>query len=218
MKIDWPHLRRLPHSYILCATALTGCLSLVLWQGSRPIVWLSGGGVATAMVSSWMGSFRQQDKPLTTTDWLAPNSFKESLREWEANMLNPNAPAWVEVKQWAMGCQSSAAQIVSHTPELQISVLEAIHTVLELTHQAAEASNTLNNLQTHEYKALAQQHFGNTCDRLRATHQQLQQLQDQLMLSALTPETTPALPETLQTLISVNQQMLQSTTTEEFRP
>jgi hypothetical protein len=92
-----------------------------------------------------------------------------------------------------------------------VDLLEALHTVVDLARQVAEGLAVVEQVQTPTYRQLAQQRLTASCDRLQATRAQLQQLQDQVTLASLDPETgsDSLLPQGLQTLIAANRDILE---------
>ena len=83
--------------------------------------------------------------------------------------------------------------------------------MLDLSNQVVEAILALEKVQTQSYRAFAQEHLNTSLDRLQQTHNQLQQLQDQVLLSSLeNPEISSRLPLYLQELINVNRSSLEN--------
>jgi hypothetical protein len=84
---------------------------------------------------------------------------------------------------------------------------------MALVAQIAEALNVQAHIQTPIYRNAAQQHLQASCDRLQDSNNQLQQLQDQLMLSKLERSIyseDSRLPQRLQTLIAANKLILET--------
>ena len=83
--------------------------------------------------------------------------------------------------------------------------------MLDFSNQVVEAILALEKVQTQSYRDLAQEHLNTSLNRLQNTHHQLQQLQDQILLSSLeNPEISSQLPLYLQELIDVNRSSLQN--------
>ncbi|NEP19949.1 MAG: hypothetical protein F6J97_24190 [Leptolyngbya sp. SIO4C1] len=208
MKVDWSQLLRSPQTYALVVGALAGFGGLVLWLGARPVVWLSGGGIAGVMTLGWASGYRQSMTALDSSDLLTAASFEQQLRSHSAKVPHPSSQPWQQAHSWAAASQSFAHQIATQEPLLRSDLLEALHTVLDLARQVAEALQVIDKVQTPVYRQMAQQRLQASCDRLQATYQQLQQLQDQVALSSL--ETGPAaLPERLKLIIAANRQSLE---------
>ena len=210
MKVDWPQLIRLPQTYGLVVGALAGYLGFVLWLGPRPVVWISGGGVAAVMAGGWVNGFRRPAISQSASDLLVAEVFEQQLKALEAKVPNRAETTWRQTRQWATESQDFAAQIAQQDPLLQVELLEATHTVLGLARQVADALQVLGKIQTPAYQQMAQQRLQASRDRLQETHQHLQQLQDQVALASLDAETA-AFPTRLHQLIEANQQILKST-------
>jgi hypothetical protein len=83
--------------------------------------------------------------------------------------------------------------------------------VLDLSNQVVEAILALEKVQTESYRSLAEEHLKTSLNRLQNTHHQLQQLQDQVLVSSLeNSEMSSRLPSYLQELISVNRSSLEN--------
>ncbi|MDJ0706774.1 MAG: hypothetical protein QNJ46_26175 [Leptolyngbyaceae cyanobacterium MO_188.B28] len=210
MKVDWPRIIRLPQTYGLLAGALAGYVGFVLWLGPRPVVWISGGGIAAVMAGGWVSSFRRQAISQSPSDLLVTAVFEQQMNTIEAKVPNRAEAVWRQTRQWARESQVFAAQIAQQDPLLQVELLEATHTVLGLAQQVADALQVLGKIQTSAYQQMAQQRLQTSCDRLQETHQRLKQLQDQVALASLDAETA-AFPNRLHQLIEANQQILKST-------
>ncbi|HEY9881318.1 MAG TPA: hypothetical protein V6D29_22875 [Leptolyngbyaceae cyanobacterium] len=215
MTIDWSRFGRQPQTYgILVGTAL-GYLMLLILAGPRPLAWISGGGIAAAMVGSWAAGFREQ--PLTqaeASDLLDGTAFQQQIQSLESKVPAPKNQTWQRVRTWAIESHQFSVNIYQRDPLLQVELLEALHTVVDLTRQVTEALQVIDQIQTPTYRQMAQQRLQASCDRMQETHAQLQQLQDQIALSSLDPgdPSTQPLPERLQTLVAANKQILESPT------
>ncbi|MEO0458669.1 MAG: hypothetical protein AAF152_19110 [Cyanobacteria bacterium P01_A01_bin.114] len=207
MKVNWPQLFQLPQTYALVVGTLAGYLGFVMWLGPRPVVLVSGGGIAAVMAGGWVSGFRRQEVALNASDLLTPTVFEQQLQSIEAQVPNRAETTWQQARQWAIDSQTAATQIAQQDALLHVELLEATHTVLGLTRQVADALQVMGQIKTPVYQQMAQERLQISCDRLRATRQQLQQLQDQVALASLDAG-TDALPDRLQQLISANQQIL----------
>jgi hypothetical protein len=115
--------------------------------------------------------------------------------------------AWQQTYQWAKTAHEYAEQIAHQEATLAPELLEALYTIIGLVELIVRSLEVLNQVKTSTYQHFAQQHFQTSCDRLRATHDQLQQLHDQVMVSNLHhPISTSAtdLPHRLQLIIDAN--------------
>ncbi|PSB17080.1 hypothetical protein C7B65_19915 [Phormidesmis priestleyi ULC007] len=112
---------------------------------------------------------------------------------------------------WAEATQRFATQIASRESTLIPDLLDALHTVLALTQQVVDALQTVNQVQSAAYRPLARQQLQATCDRLEQTHNELQQLQDQILLSGCDRTLLEDnLPLSLRLVIETNRTVLRS--------
>lgn len=215
MTIDWSRLRQQPETYFLLVGTALGYAVLLVLAGPRPLVWISGGGITAAMVGSWAAGFRERSLTQAEAgDLLDEIAFQQQIQALESKVPAPSNPTWQRVRTWALESQASATNIYQRDSLLQVELLEALHTVVDLTRQVAEALQVIDQIQTPAYRQMAEQRLQASCDRMQETHAQLQQLQDQIALSSLDPgeSSTKLLPERLQTLVAANKQILESST------
>lgn len=215
MTIDWSRLRQQPETYFLLVGTALGYAVLLVLAGPRPLVWISGGGITAAMVGSWAAGFRERSLTQAEAgDLLDAIAFQQQIQALESKVPAPSNPTWQRVRTWALESQASATNIYQRDSLLQVELLEALHTVVDLTRQVAEALQVIDQIQTPAYRQMAEQRLQASCDRMQETHAQLQQLQDQIALSSLDPgeSSTKLLPERLQTLVAANKQILESST------
>lgn len=210
MSVDWSRLLRLPQTYLLLGGVVLGYAGLIAWSGTRPLVYLGGGGIAIAMTGSWIAGFRNRPPAeLDTNDLLSADVCRQQLADLTQKLPDPANAAWRQAREWAMAAQASAERICQRDPLLRADLLEAMHTVLDLTGQVAEALSVMSQIQTPAYRQLAQQRLQASRNRLQASVSQLQQLQDQVALASLEQGSGP-LPDRLQQLIAANRQILRS--------
>lgn len=218
MGINWPQLLRQPQTYLLLLGTGIGYAGLIALAGPRPAAWLSGGGIAVAMVGGWAVGFRQPAalRP-SPDDLLAASVLQQQLEHLEQRVPHPRRSPWVEVRGWAEDARRFAERICDRDPLMRADLLEALHTVLDLAGQVAAALQVMDHIETPAYQKLAEKRLRTSCDRMAATHAQLQQLQDQVALSALEPNRVAgtALPQRLQTLVAANRQILNTIESEE---
>jgi hypothetical protein len=200
----------LPQTYLLLGGTALGYALLIFLAGPRPIAGVAGAGVAAAMVGSWAVGFRQQDvEQFSGSDLLNAQVFGSQLGALGQRVPKQSQKTWAQVQTWASESQRFAAQIFERDSLLQLELLEAMHTVLDLSGQVADALAVIDQIETPAYKQMAQQRLASSCDRIQATHAQLQQLQDQTALSTLDSPSDDTLPQRLQTLIDANKTILQ---------
>lgn len=210
MGIAWNTLLKRPQTYVLLVGTGLGYALLLTLAGSRPLAWLGGGGIAVAMAGSWVTGFRQPpQETVMAEDLLDSRAFNQQLQQLAQEVPNQADPTWQQVSTWATESQTFAARICAQDPLLRADLLEAMHTVTDLTGQVAVALKVMGDIRTPTYQQVAQQRLQASYDRLAETHTQLQQLQDQVMLSAL-DESVGSLPQRLQTLVAANKQILQA--------
>lgn len=183
------------------------------WQGTRPIVWIMGGAIALITLAAWVWQNRPQPQPEGAADNLLDSViFRERLKGVERQLPDASQPEWTQAQTWALQIQQSAEGIAQREPSLTPDLLEALHTVLDLAGQVAGALQVTQKIQTEAYRQLAQEQLTKSSDRLRETWTQMQQLQDQLALSALEQQAaqTEPLPAQLRLLITNNKTTLHS--------
>lgn len=200
----------LPQTYLLLGGTALGYALLIFLAGPRPVAGLAGAGVAAAMVGSWVVGFRPDETATNSGDLLDAQTFAGRLGTLGQRVPKPAQKTWAQVHTWASESQRFAAQIYERDSLFQLELLEAMHTVLDLSGQVADALAVIDQIETPAYRQMAQQRLASSCDRLQATHAQLQQLQDQIALSTLDSPDDDTLPQRLQTLIDANKTILQN--------
>ncbi|MBE9076727.1 hypothetical protein IQ241_05350 [Romeria aff. gracilis LEGE 07310] len=178
--IPWSRAFRYRQTAWLLASAGIGYLLLLIGTAFHPASVTLGGLIAAAMVAAWFRQFREAVPS-------AGNLLDQDVfRRWlgaarHTQIMDPAARR--EFQRLALSCHESARQIAAQEPALYPELTEVLHTVVALTEQPSQAKR----------------------DRLVATHQQLQQLRDQVLLApgrAVEPEAS--LTAQLQTLIQLN--------------
>jgi hypothetical protein len=207
------HLFRLPQTYLLLLGLAIGYGMLIRWQGTRPIVWLAGGVITGLTLVAWVGQTTRLSRSSRSADNLLDRTlFLTQLHALGRSLPAGSQPTWQQAQTWASQTQDCAVQIAQREPALLPDLLEALHTVLDLSAQVAEALQVRQTIQTPAYQQLAQHQLQLSCDRLQSTASQMQQLQDQLALSALEQQRlqTEPLPAQLRLLIANNKTSLHS--------
>ena len=212
MVMQWSKAFRQPQTYLLLVGTGLGYALLLTTVGPRPLAWAGGGAIATTMVASWLGGWRRSAPPELGSDLLDRDTFMQHLDLLTQGLPSRQQRPWRQTVTWALESQAFAHQIYQRDPLLQADLLEALHTVVDLARQVAEGLAVIEQVQTPTYRQLAQQRLTASSDRLQVTHAQLQQLQDQVTLASLDPETGRGslLPQGLQTLIAANRDILES--------
>lgn len=210
MRIHWAKFWRRPQTYLLLAGTALGFTLLIAIAGGRSLTILGGGAIAVLMVGSWLAGFQRDPSFSSEANLLEANTFSRQLDPMGRRVPGSGQKIWRQAETWASESQRFAARIAEREPVLQMELLDALHTVVDLAQQVADGLTVMNQIETPTYRQLAQQRLAASCDRLQATHAQLQQLQDQVALSSLDADaTTRSLPQSLQTLISANKHILE---------
>ncbi|MGB3138237.1 MAG: hypothetical protein WBB18_15630 [Nodosilinea sp.] len=199
-----------PQTYLLLGGTALGYAMLLALAGPKPVAVLAGSGVAAAMVSSWATGFRLSESEASGSDLLDAQTFAVQLNALGQRVPPKSQKIWRQVQAWAAESQQFAARIYDRDSLLQVELLQAMHTVLDLAGQVADGLAVLDQIETPTYKQMAQQRMEASRDRLQVTHAQLQQLQDQTALSSLDGASNSTLPQRLQTLVEANRTILQN--------
>ncbi len=204
---------RSPQTYLLLAGTGLGYATLLFFVGPRPLAWLAGGGISAAMVGTWATGFKGSIESFSdSSNLLEGESFAHQLQQFDQRVPQPGQSTWQRARTWATESQRFAERIYEQDPLMQVELLEAMHTVLDLARQVAEALAVRDQIETPTYRQLAQQRLEASCDRLQASHAQLQQLQDQVALAKLDQSAAggSTLPQRLQNLVAANKQILEN--------
>ncbi|WP_066379322.1 hypothetical protein [Anabaena sp. CA = ATCC 33047] len=202
------NLMRYKQTYWLITGAIIGYVGFVLILGTTRLVISLGGAIALVMIVVWFWTVNQVS-PKSTDNLLERETFLAHLNQLQRQIDKSSQTTWRQAYQWAEASQQFATAIAQREPTLIPELLEALYTVLALTQQVVSAVTAVNQVQSSTYRPLAKQQLQASCDRLQQTHNQLQQLQDQILLSKLN-QTPPDinLPKTLQLLITANKTAL----------
>jgi hypothetical protein len=209
----WRRAFRLPQTYLLLIGAGLGYGALIVWVGAKPLVWVAGGAIAIGMVALWLRRLRPRNFSVEA-NLLQPEVFAARLSEIEAKVPSSQTKSqvWVEAYRWTQSCHQYATAIAQRSPTLTADLVETLYTVLGLFDQVVESLRALEQVQTEEYRRLTVAHLQESRDRLQDTHNQLQQLQDQMLISGLSRDAVGAdanLPVRLRVVIDANKTALQ---------
>ncbi|WP_040698114.1 hypothetical protein [Nodosilinea nodulosa] len=199
-----------PQTYLLLGGTALGYGLFLALVGPKPVAGLAGAGVAAAMVGSWAVGCRPTEFEASGSDLLDAQTFALQLGTLGQRVPTKAQKTWRQVEAWATESQQFAARIYGRDPLLQVELLEAMHTVLDLSGQVADGLAVIDQIETPAYRQMAQQRLEASSDRLQTTHAQLQQLQDQTALSSLDNAGDSTLPQRLQTLVEANKTILQT--------
>lgn len=213
MSSFWHRAFRLPQTYLLLAGAGLGYLALLVWVGTRPLVILIGGAIALAMIGLWFRRLRPQNFS-NEANVLDADVFFARLKALETKTVPSQTKRreWLDSYRWTQACHQYATGIAQRSPTLSSDLVETLYTVLGLFDQVVESLNALEQVKTDEYRQITTQHLHASCDRLHETHNQLQQLQDQILISGLSREALGQdsnLPMRLRVVIDANKTALQ---------
>lgn len=197
----------------LLAGLLLGYGGLVLWQGLRLIVLVTGGAITGLAIATWCFFPRPQDRgpALSSANLLEREVWLRQLEDLAPLLPAAAQPEWQTAVHQATSIHPIVAQMAQQEPTFIPDLLEALHAVLHLVDQLGQALQTTQQVQTPYYQALAQQQVQRSQTRLQQTYEQLQELHDQLMLTHLTQrsrETVAGLSTRLQFITAENAQSL----------
>ncbi|HEY9888732.1 MAG TPA: hypothetical protein V6D02_10050 [Candidatus Obscuribacterales bacterium] len=201
------HRRFFPTLGLLAGLAL-GSLGLVVWLGLRWVVVVGSMAVCGGAIALWQRQLSHHKKLLSTApssaNLLQKPTFLAHLNYLETQFPEMSPPLWQLTRQRAEAIHQLAEQIAQQETTFIPNVLEALHTVLDLVEQNAQALEAVQQVKTHRYQQLAQAQLHHSQQRLEHTHNQLQALRDQIILGTLPPSSPQGTEAStwLQTLIA----------------
>lgn len=191
-----------------------GYVCFVAWLGLRLIVLGIGGVVTIATIAFWLWQIRRdRSMAVPSTDLLQAEVFLKPLIALDAQVPAEMRSTWQVAQQQTEAIHQAATQIAQYEPTLIPDLLETLHTVLALLANLVQTLQVSQQVQTPQYQVLGQQQLERNQLQLQTTHQQLQELRDQIAIEQLEQRTVTAsaLSSKLQTLISENTSLLIST-------
>jgi hypothetical protein len=200
----WQFVIQLPQTLGLLGGMILGWVGLIAYSGTRSAVITAGFFIVLSTLVIW---FRTLQKLFSAFSLLEPIRFETQLAVCDRRIPTITQVTWKPIRQRAKATHGFVTQIAQRDPTLIPDLLEALHTVVALVEQVATALQAKTQIQSVTYRPLAQQQLQASCDRLQATHNQLQHLQDQLLLSS-SPNPTPDLPLNLRLMIDANKTVL----------
>lgn len=210
MKLLWRKIFQIPQTYLLLVGIILGLSIFLNSVGIRPFTLILGGLISLAMLGFWLKhlySILSQ----TEDNLLEIDNFLQQLKAIAVKLGKKTSLSWSKAETYAKESQQFCQTIVQRESTLTPELIETLYTVLDLSNQVVEAILALEKVQTASYRTLAQEHLSTSLNRLQNTHDQLQQLQDQVLLSSLeNPEISTRLPLYLQELINVNRSSLEN--------
>ncbi|NER82020.1 MAG: hypothetical protein F6K42_21155 [Leptolyngbya sp. SIO1D8] len=213
MNIRWRSVFRYPQTTFFFIGTSLGYLAMAAFTGFRGLSLLVGALISFVMLASWFLQFRQ-DSVTITGNILDRAVMLAHLDEIAKQLPGIELlPVWTDAHKWADASQTAAADIAQREPTLIPDLVETLYTVEALTSDVARSAAALEQVQTNQYRTLAQDQLTRSRDRLLETHNQLQQLRDQIVLSQLTTDAAveATLPARLQLLIDANKTTLKAT-------
>jgi hypothetical protein len=199
---------------LLAGTAL-GLVCFVAILRPRPIVIASGGAIAAIVFAAWAWQIKKEFAWLNENNLLDRYVFASKLDALERKSL-ATGMQWRRAKAWAREIHAYAEKIVEKEPDLTVDILETLLTVLALAGQVADAIATIGQVKSENYRLVAQRRLQASYDRLQATHELLQNLQDQVLLLSLDRNSSSLkmeLPAQLRLAIDTNKITLQANET-----
>ena len=209
MNLFWRKVLQVPQTYLLAVGTIFGLSIFLHWVGIRPLTVIMGGVIALFMMGAWLRLLHPIFSA-TEDNVLDSDSFLQRLRQVAKKMGQNPSPPWKEAEKYSKECQQYCQKIVQKESFLATELIETLYTILDLSDQVAEAILALAQVQTEPYRVLAEKNLNTSLSRLVETHHQLQQLQDQALLSSLeSAGDGNRLPLYLQSLIDNNRSALQ---------
>jgi hypothetical protein len=221
MKSSFQKIFRLPQSYFIFAGTGLGYLLFVMWLGMRSLVLIVGGAIALTMIFVWLWYIKDIEVKVSSTelesletsdlssDLLNREVFLKLLPTLEFENSKESRSTWQVVSHWAESSQTYCMKIAEQEPTLIPDLLDALHTVLALSQEIAETLQAMEQLQTSNYRRLAEESIRASCDRLKSSYEKLQNLHDQAILLKI-PAARFDLPQQIKFLIEANEATLES--------
>ncbi|PSN75948.1 hypothetical protein C8B47_29895 [filamentous cyanobacterium CCP4] len=192
-----------------------GSFGMVVWLGLRWVVVVGSLAVCMGAAAAWQRQLDHHKKrystALNSANLLQKDAFLSHLNHLEEQFPDISQTLWQSARQRAEAIQQLTEHIAQQETSLIPDLLEALHTVLDLIEQLAQALKAVQQVKTYRYQQLAQEQLYRSQKRLEHTHNQLQALRDQMILNTLQPPSSPHAAELstwLQTLIADNEQDL----------
>lgn len=210
MSTFWRKLIQLPQTYLLLTAIILGLSIFFHGVGMRPLSLGLGSIVAAGMIVAWLYSLRSQISA-NALNLLDTDNFRERLQRIAGDLGSRSTGDWQKAQTYAIESHQLCKAIVSQESILTTEVLETLYTVLNLSEQVIHAILALDQVKTDHYRTLARTHLQTSLERLKTTHHNLQQLQDQVLLSSLDRNAVNTeLPLFLKTLIQENRSAVQT--------
>ncbi|BAZ88829.1 hypothetical protein NIES932_02940 [Raphidiopsis curvata NIES-932] len=210
MSILWRKVLQLPQTYLLLTAIVFGLSIFFYGVGVRPLSVGLGSIIVAGMIAAWLCPLLSQISA-NAVNLLDTDNFRQRLQRIAGGLGNKSAPDWQKAQSYAIKSHQMCQVIVVQESVLTTEVIETIYTVLNLCEQVIHAILALEQVKTDHYRTLARNHLQTSLERLKTTHHNLQQLQDQVLLSSLDRNAVNTeLPLFLKTLIQENRSAVQT--------
>ncbi|MBE9042355.1 hypothetical protein IQ235_16400 [Oscillatoriales cyanobacterium LEGE 11467] len=207
---------QLPQNYVLLVATGAGFIGFVLSMGLRSIVLGVGIAIALGMWAAWVWQLKSSPfliSKKTQDNLLDIECFQEQLERLEKKLDVPSRQKLEKVRFWIRETQSFARKIAEIEPELVPDLIEMLYTVLALADRAIVTTLANQQIRTLAYQKIGEQNLKASCDRIQATHHQLQEFHDRLVLNQVGnqfPDLETVFPDRLQLLLAQNKEALQT--------
>jgi len=210
MSIFWRKVLQLPQTYLLLMAIVLGLSIFFHGVGIRPLSLGLGSIIVAGMVVAWLYSLRLEIST-NSVNLLDTDNFRQRLQKISSDISNKSTTEWQKAQTYAIESHQLCQAIVTQESILTTEILETLYTVLNLSEQVIHAILTLKQVKTERYRTLTRNHLQTSLDRLKTTHHNLQQLQDQVLLSSLDKNTVNTeFPLFLKTMIEENRSVVQT--------
>ncbi|QNP30699.1 hypothetical protein [Cylindrospermopsis curvispora] len=204
MSIFWRKVLQFPQTYLLLTAIALGLSIFFHGVGVRPLSLGLASAITAGMILAWLHPLQSQISA-NEVNLLDTDNFQQWVQKIGSDLGNRSAADWQKAQTYAIKSHQLCQAIVAQESILTTEVLETLYTVLNLSEQVIHAILALEQVKTDRYRTLARNHLQTSLERLKNTHNNLQQIQDQILLSSLDRNTVNTeLPLFLKTLIQEN--------------
>ncbi|MGJ0605589.1 hypothetical protein [Cylindrospermopsis raciborskii] len=204
MSIFWRKVLQFPQTYLLLTAIALGLSIFFHGVGVRPLSLGLSSAITAGMILAWLHPLQSQISA-NEVNLLDTDNFQQWVQKIGSDLGNRSAADWQKAQTYAIKSHQLCQAIVAQESILTTEVLETLYTVLNLSEQVIHAILALEQVKTDRYRTLARNHLQTSLERLKNTHNNLQQIQDQILLSSLDRNTVNTeLPLFLKTLIQEN--------------
>jgi hypothetical protein len=210
MSLFWRKVFQSPQTYLLWVAIGVGLSVFFHGVGLYPLSLAVGGFIALGMLLGWLFLvYRQMNQ--NQVNLFDGDNFTQRLKQMGTSLGSSPAPEWKTAQNHALGSQQLCQGIAQRESILTPELLETLYTILNLCEQVVNALIALDQVKTDHYRILARNHLQTSLMRLKTTHQNLQKLQDQTLVSALNhTAVNTEFPLYLQELVQENRSALET--------